>query len=407
MSIIPFDAFGAAGIFSDRPYKVPRTVFAGRTSRSLDRSFAAAADRMMDGGRRKRSRGRRDLGGCYTAKYVNRGYRLSARRFRNKLVDTSRVTSTLRISGMSETSTLATTGKSITHSLARPGGYYTLPAYEHPTTKQVVLPVFAIDVTTVPNQSLNVAQSQYTPAVYRAKLTTIAKGSNISWYPLDAANPFDTTQTFNYERGFGNTDVGPKCNLNWIQAKFLFYPAKKMPGRINLDLVTFKEDSVMPCPEGVENVISDSAPKAFWESMLKKYYSSPLEQGNTVLENKFIRYLWRDSITIDCKTTVENEQNHVRHYNLFKRLNRVCRYDWGDTGTMNAVGDGLGGGEAGQDWITNPDVYNRTQVKPGERVFLLIRAFSGMMTGANATVDQDWHPSFDMVLRKSISQVRV
>lgn len=363
--------------------------------------------RRMPGPGRRRMR--RDVGGCYSSQYVTKGYKLSSRRYRNKLIDSARLTNVYRISGQNQAKENLGNDIEISHALYKKNGFYPLAAFENPTSKICYYPIYAIDLTAVPNQALNQTTPSYTPSVYRMSTVTKSKGSNVTWGKFDA-DIFSTYQTFQLERGFGDPCMGPKGLLNWIQAKFLFYPPSNFPTRINIDIVRFKEDGVVPCGESEPQVITEPQYKAFWEGMVKKYHNSPIEGGNTTLERKFIQYLWRDSFVLDCKTNIENEQNHVRQYNLFKRMNRLCKYDWGDTGTMNAVpATDLEnyGGAGGQEWIQNLDVYNRTQVRQPQRVFMIIRAFAGFAEGAGAFErDTRVFPSFDMVLRKSMTVLR-
>lgn len=367
-------------------------------------TVAAGALNMYSGqkrgyGQRGRKRQvKRDYVGCFTSQYKNVGKRMGSRRFRNALIDSNRVSNTYRVSGqLGSTTTIGTL--TCTGAMSNKFGTYGLACGQSAAGAVVNAPIFVFDITSVPNGTMGEASTPVYPITgWKCTYASEAKGSAVTWTAINL--PPDSTASFQAENTQKEFKAGPHSLMNWMEAKFLFYPAAKTSSRINIDLVEFKEDSVMPGGINASSpgVINDTYAKAFWESMLKKYMYSPLEAGNTNLEKKFVKYLFRDSISLDCPKTIEVEPNHVRHYNLFKRLNRIVTYNWGDTGTMTAYHT-TGSGVGNQDWIQNAAVFNQNTARPNKRLFLMIRGYSTFCTNSNL-FQQSIHPSFDMVLRK-------
>lgn len=401
-------------------YYTPR--FPGRKRGRLDFDTpiptSVRVEAMPTTGRRTRRgrRGRRrrmnnDVGGCYTKQTWSIGTKLPRPVYRKKLLDTGRISNIFRVSG--QTQNFQTDGAlKIRNAIAQPYGFYPLTCGQTGTGAPLIAPIYAIDLTSVPNGgSTGTASVAYPNSLWRMNYATEIKGSNITWTTFNS--PPASSASFYPENVQTNFQPGPRDILDWVQAKFLFYPATLVPTRINVDIVTFNDDVVVPGGINATSgtTVTDSYAKAFWESMMKKYMFSPLENGNSNLEKKFVTYLDRKEIILDCKTNIENEKNHIRQLNIFKRMDRVCVYNWGDTGVMNArpldsaTPQVDQPGTAGEDWITNNAVTNQNTVRPGVRVFMLIRAFAGQVQGS-ADFNAKYHPSFDMVCRVKHSQLK-
>lgn len=350
--------------------------------------------------RGRRSRRTNAQMGCYTAEYNKSGYKLSRNQFRNVLVDASKSAYVLRMSGIQKAFQRLTIGsdtKDLTQSLLNYNGFYKMTCAATDTTTPLSLPIWAFDVTSTPNMYNQVLT--YPRTAWTLSAANSTKGAAMTWSNPSGAYG-DTRVQFQFESDSVNPGPGDKSLLDWFEAKFLFYAPFRIPVRVNIDLVQFKLDSVMPGGHKGDGsyTMNDSNDVAFWETMMKKYVYSPLESGNPRLESKYIRYLERKSFILDCKTTVENESTHYKQFTYFKRMNKVCKYKWLDPGTMVLRAPTIDGGVGNEDWIQNAQSPNYWTVNPNQRTFLLVRAFAGQVSGST-TFDYNFHPSFDLILR--------
>jgi len=369
--------------------------FINFTEGSRKSSAMPSSGRSRRGSRPRRSRRAMAAHGCYVYGSKAYGRRLSAAAFRRKIVDYNSTSNVFRLSAIDQTAGL------IQHQLLNGRGFYTMRNAQTAPGAQLEWPVYAFDLTSVPNQYNGVYT--YPRTAWKAYSGSEASGAAINWQSVAA--PPNTTSSFQPEACGIEPSPGERSLLNWVDAKIMFFAPYKIPVRINIDIVQFKHDEV--CPGGTygesPKTITQPNDVAFWESMMKKYMISPLESGNDRLERKYITYLHRDSFILDCKTSIENEVTHYKQYDLFKRMNRKCTYKWLDPGTMkmNMQAPGTGG----VDWIQNAASPNYWTVHPKARTFLLIRAFAGQVQNSNV-YNADYHPSFDLVLRTKHSSLQ-
>lgn len=350
--------------------------------------YAASAMSGRYGRGRNRARDRAAVSGCLTYRSKNYGRKISRAALRRRLVDYNSTSNIYRIYGIRKDAGTPA------HELLNSSGTYTLKNCQSAAGTTLSWPLWLFDITSCPN-NYNGAYTLPRTA-WAVNSATEVSGAAVNFIHLNSpitAGSFDTEQN-------GITKVpGERSLLDWVDAKFMFYAPLKIPVKICIDIVQFKNDAVMPGGQyGISPfTMSNAAEVAFWESMMKRFMVSPLETGNRNLENKYIKYLHRDSFTLDCKTTVENEVTHYKQYDLFKRMNRKCSYKWLDPGTMNMVMP-TGGGTEATDWITNKASPNYWTVMPQARIFLMVRAYAGYV-GTSTNMDFNYHPSFDLILK--------
>lgn len=359
-------------------------------------------------------------GGCLTYRRKRSGKRLTKSQKRVRVVNAGLCNNVFRLSGLYKGAQVIgpADGNQVTcvGSLVQSSGSYRLVSGVNadPQNPFVVAPVFAFDITSVPNTNTN--KLTYPITALKLSFASKEKGANFRWTYPGGSFPVSTSSFFPEQLAYKPID-GARGYLDWLSAKFMFYAPYYVPTRIHVALVRFKENSVTPGGEYGNNqdYVSDPTAIAFWESFAKKDMVAPIEPGNSHILKKYMKVLWKDSFLLDCKTTVENEITHYKQYDLFKRLNMKCVYDWLDKGVMdltNATGDG---NQAGSNWIQNgtgipggvgvdgvtQTTVNHfsTTVQTQYRTFLMVHAetaTSSLSSNFNAYV----HPSFDMVLRK-------
>ena len=170
-----------------------------------------------------------------------------------------------------------------------------------------------------------------------------------------------------------------KSLLKWVSAKMMFYAPTTIPTKILIELVSFKDDRLVP------GAPVTTFGTAFWQHMTKKMVVSPLESGNTMYK-KFYRVHKRIVWNWDPKETTDNSATRYKEVNMFLRLNRKCIYNWDQDDKMNML-------TLNEGQVNLAD--NQTQCRPKYRMFIMIRGLATKTTNFDATK----HPSFDIVLR--------
>lgn len=255
---------------------------------------------------------------------------------------------------------------------------------------ELLCPMYMWDMTSVLQRQ---GTTNFVPNVrWRVVLgnETITPGS-LTWRAEGAisqlvsqTSPGDPLSQVNY--------VGERGILDWINAKFLFYAPTVIPIRIQVDLVQFRDDNLMPTDNSsgtypVNQSTTDARVIAFYQYLLKKFMWTPLESGDQ-MHRKSIRYLKRMTLYMDPKESTDGTATRYKELNFFANLNRMCDYRWDARDLMAMTTD---------DTQFASNLQNRITVEPKKRVWLILRATSSYQTAAVDT--NAHHPSFDYYIK--------
>lgn len=176
--------------------------------------------------------------------------------------------------------------------------------------------------------------------------------------------------------------------LRWVAFKMLFYSANDIANRLQVELISLKDDRLHPDFLPV-TAVDASFRTGFWQYMTKQFTRNPCSLMETTYK-RYYRVHKRIALYVDSKDTDQTVQSNQREINFYMRLNRSCVYNWNpsDTVNMNTADVQANFGE------------NRTDVKPSQRLYILIRCNS-QRTASVDEYDRRYHPSFDYSVRMS------
>jgi len=261
-------------------------------------------------------------------------------------------------------------------------GAVNLPCVSPTTsTGPMTVPCYLYDITATPNMVNGAATFPFIRWV--PTFSTPQDTGTITWandIQLQTENQ-DTTGAVN-----SSVFAGASDQLNWMQAKMMFYAPLTIPCRFQVDIVQITDTRLVPGS-------TDSGTQfhaAFWQAMLKRFIYSPLETGDPKYK-KYLKILHSTSFILNPKESTEATNTVFRELNIFKRFNRNCKYDWQDQDRMNMLV---------QEGQVNTDQTLSTTVHPRSRIFLMVRAQARNGTAFSTNI----HPSFDIMLRKRTSQ---
>jgi len=262
-------------------------------------------------------------------------------------------------------------------------GAVTLPCVSPSiTTGPMSVPCYMYDLTATPNM-VNAAgifpTIRWTPTF--SNPTDVGTVSWTNDLQLQTENQ-DTSSQSN-----SSVYAGASEQLNWVQAKMMFYAPLTVPCRFQVDIVQITDTRLVP---QTGTVPDGNFHTAFWQSMLKRFIYSPLETGDPKYR-KYLKVLHTTSFILNPKESTEATNTVFRELNIFKSFNRTCKYDWQDQDRMAMLS---------QDAQVNFDNNLSTTVHPRARIFLMIRAQARNGVAFSTNI----HPSFDLMLRKRTSQ---
>lgn len=184
-----------------------------------------------------------------------------------------------------------------------------------------------------------------------------------------------------------------KAVVRWVGAKMMFYAPLNQPTKIQVDLVQFKDQRLVPQTvvqpaTGTTTVtVADPFVTGFWDYMTSQYAWNPVQSQDTTYR-KYVKFLKRATIYLDPKDTTDPSSSRYKELNFFMRLNKLIKYDWNRTDRIvfNA-----------QDQQVN-DGNVAAIAHPRARTYLMIRALGGRRVGA-PEYSNTIHASYDMNLR--------
>lgn len=195
--------------------------------------------------------------------------------------------------------------------------------------------------------------------------------------------------------------------LNWVNVKLLLYGSQAAAIKYRIDFIQLSDQWLDPWEPFPSSSELGQDRNRFWFNMVKEYTYNPIltPQPRDLKNAKILR-------TYQCiiEPTKTDEPTgvggaivpHTKQLNIFYRMNRTQRYDWQDNTNEPAVDSLVTLENAAVEQITVP--VNKPDVHPRARVFMVIRALSTVQ-GQTADYDIKYNPSYDIIIRKSHSQL--
>ncbi len=227
-------------------------------------------------------------------------------------------------------------------------------------------------------------------------------------------NPGSVLDTWNYEKVENNQSSSTLLyphqadQLDWVSVKLLLYGSTSQPVKYQIDFVQLTDtwlDPQLGGPNATPDQLTDR--NRFWFNMIKQYTYNPILTPQT-RDLKALKVLRSYSCTINPTLTTEQTgpgdviAPHTKELNIFYRMNRTQRYDWIDSSSVPTPND-ITLNNAGVEAIVNPNLKN--DVHPRAKVFMIIRALSTVGQPAGTDYVPKFNPSYDIVIRKSHSQL--
>lgn len=247
----------------------------------------------------------------------------------------------------------------------------------------VAAPVHIFDLTCVPNANGTTAVGQTTG--HALGFTNETASSSATWTNLNTNVPGSTQwQAMTAPNANAERIEGGMSYLDWVNCKLLFYGMSQFPTKLQIDVVQFRRDILVPFPDsGTSTTEAD----AFWQSLSHTYMWNPIHPVNGNYR-KYLKVLKSITVEMDAKETDENTPARYKEVNLFLKLGRKLNYRWleQDLAGFNATGP------AAEIQINTSS--NQPRVHPRARIFLMIRSVTplqfplGTSTSAN-TVTYD------------------
>ena len=204
-----------------------------------------------------------------------------------------------------------------------------------------------------------------------------------------------------------STYPGARCIMTSVNIRLNCQGPVNYPTRWTIQLVQFKEEFVDPSfvqagaitsgTIATQNWSTDAA--AFYQALVCKEASHPLQVNNNGLVRKYMRVLKSYSFMLQEKMTFENGPNvgHCRLVKIRWNPNRICKYDW-DQHTV-AV-------EPQADSYPVNINANSAYTSPKSRVYLLVKATALQQSSGTTVMTPSTYPSYDIIIGKTQLTVR-
>lgn len=281
-------------------------------------------------------------------------------------------------------------------------------------------PVDVYNLTAVPQGGVINADG-YIDFDYTAAVTSVKTGvivpwklcqntatNNMNWYygrpgeSNGATEPRTWTPekvtNFNIAPGGTIPVPGHSSYLDWVRARFMIYGRKKEESRVRVQLVQFTRDEFCPEYDYVENDAGTNADERLRlnnvsQNFVKGLVNNPISTKSNTTKEPFFRVLYSKYIAIPPKQTDDENDDPLKvQFDLFKRMNKLIRYDQ----PTNAVENN--NQLNNEQYIAAPSAAFRSQpTRLRDNVYLMISSWDPRTTGVPST---DYQTSYDLNLRK-------
>lgn len=345
---------------------------------------------------------------------IGRAKKLKLKGYAGKLLKSSEQTQILRFSGINQfmNTTLTNAGNPKGSDTGLGGGFYRLYNW-YDGSAFYYMPCHIFDVTSINNIITTGGVATYTQG---------APGWELR-FNGNATAPTDVSfTTLNNKLGDGTSGGGKwqaedtaalasnagsqplrRTIQDWLQAKLLCYGSAKMVTEYVIEFIQLKEDWLHPDFVNVSDPTLSgedyhAASMAFWQHYVKNFVAHPIATDSPLKRNMY-RVLKTIRFTLQPRLSNETDANvgHCKQINIFNHMNRLCKYDWAETGLDSSIGN----------WSYY--AVNQGQLQcythPKARIYMTVRALNP--TGiSNAATSTDYTPSYDLMLRKKYTTMQ-
>lgn len=275
------------------------------------------------------------------------------------------------------------------------GGFYGLPNHLTTTATPVeYLPCYFFELTGVPN--FNGSLINPFPFWYLQRTNSAAQS-----YQLVQTNGQNDTggnfgQWFFENSGGSSSYPGRAAVHKYSDIRMMLYGATATPIKYDISIVSFPDDDYNPFYG--QNMITSSTfsvaglSQVLLDNLLSPYASNPINIQDPKMREK-VNYHFRENFIIQPGSTTDGDAGvpHFRELRIFKKWDRVYRFDWGD---VDRVDPQLPAGFQ-QNLTPVYAVPNHCY-----RKYVMIRATSGYTSsGVPPNIDVTKNGTFDLLVR--------
>lgn len=189
--------------------------------------------------------------------------------------------------------------------------------------------------------------------------------------------------------------------LKYSDIRMMCYGARSVPIKYDVAIVSFPDEFYNPfytdtgvtkTMVGVTNWATGTGANRLLDNLAAPYAGNPINIQDAKMR-QYIKYHFRENFTIQPGQTTDGDQGvpHFRELRIFKKWDRMFRFDWDLTNQNNP--------QAPTSFETNV-ANNAPTPKFEQRCYLMVRATSGFTSGAvAANFDTNVNPSFDLFVR--------
>lgn len=194
--------------------------------------------------------------------------------------------------------------------------------------------------------------------------------------------------------------------LKWIDIKLMLYGTKNLPTMYDV-MLCYVPDKLYNFQWHIDYTSSANPEWVnFIQENCEQFSFNPIHTADASMKSK-IKPIWHKQFVIQTPVTNEGDASipHFREVRIFKKLDKLQRYTWKDTGITpkSALPQGAGNAtsyncayneQVGVDYIKNIPDYSKN-------LFLIVRAISGRNSNAGppATFNTANTPTYDAVIR--------
>lgn len=262
------------------------------------------------------------------------------------------------------------------------------------------LPIHVWDITSSPNDNLGTVN--YPNAGFLLYWSNNTATATAETFPLNSQLTDGTTVNntqWQYESSSSNgvAKVQPfrKQYHYYTHIKMNLYGVRKRATRYLVQLVMVNDQTA----DFLQAAGTNSEKRKLWMYLSAPFVYSNIQMGDPQSKPD-IKILRTYDVTIGPITTDEFGGQtaavpHIQTLNWFINHNRIRRYDWQRSGTVQ-------NGQTSAEWDTEVGAGHDTRIDPMKRVYLLIRALSPDQRAVNGHLEDanpESEPSYDIIVR--------
>ena len=210
--------------------------------------------------------------------------------------------------------------------------------------------------------------------------------------------------------------AGDKTFLEWLDIRMVLYGARSRSSTVFVEMWQF--DDVRSAPQvyasndgGVSfTPDTDSGHdqqtfNQFWNAKLDTMIGTGIAYRGLRTDTKGCRVLYSKRFEFNPTLSVETDTSgHMCKFNLKYDINKLCRYDWNNPFDVNTLTERLDDPNL---FVATTRAKHTPHTHPKGRVFMVVRGnVMGISTVANPS-PTDLFPSFDLVLRRKRSDLKL